>query len=557
MARNLTERAVSLAVVAVLVLLVPRAGEAQPGGQVKIIAVLLTVRHRAGPTGAFVKSAVGALLPAGSRVQTGPRSKCALRFPDGAVIRVDENSDLIIQSVAGTSTQLSRGRLWAKVIAGTTARVQGASGVAVVKGTEWTFDGSTVTCYKGAVAYERAGGSTDVPAGFAGTAVQGNQVTLKPAPGRYYPGGDLIQWFGGLRSGEDVGSTPGSSAGLDRKEADLPLDQVIEGAIGALGGLNVIIEGGPDSAQAGRQRWGGATTRAWGGFPGVNSNNLAPTFAGALAGGTLTITDPRAEGQTGPLGKQYFFGPYTPMDAFGYVADGGSAFGLRVRPHVVAGPWYFEGGATGHLSTWAGDGADVTELFAKVRQSWGEVTVGRQRFLEGPVNNTRLGSVLSFETGDAVRCQTRLEHFTFDAAYVEKMNPVLGAPSKGWYGRVTYPVAGGTIAANLVSHQEADLGWSLDLALPVRRGYLDAYGEVGRDAWGRNLSTVGLYVPWVYRQAKADLFLEFAQRDELPSLATLRLYKRIGDHVTAVLSLDKQHGEDLGFGAGVIWRFGG
>ncbi len=551
---------------ALIVVLVPVTGGAQQGGQVKVIAAMLSVRHRVGPTGSFVPTKVGALLPPGSRLQTGARSKCALKFPDGGVIRVDQNSDLIIQSAAGTSLKLTSGRLWAKVIAGTTARVQGASGVAVVKGTEWTFDGQTITCYDGDVAYETAAGSTDVPAGFSGSAGEGGQVSVEPAPGRNYPGADLIQWFGGLREGTSVAATPGSPPGGTRRGADWPIDGVITGAAGAPGDLHVIIEGRPDRAQTAPGLAGGTAAswrrlsafEPWGSFPGVNPNNLAPVGVGGPGlGGTLTVADLGTERQGEPLGKQYFFGPYTLMDTFGYVADNGSSFGFRARPHVVYGPWYFEAGVTPHTSSWYGDGVDVSELFAMLRRPWGEVTIGRQRFLEGPVNNSRLGSILSFETGDAVRFKTDLDKFTFDAAYVETMSPIIRPHSAGWYGRVSYPVAGGTVAANLVRHDGGDVGWSADLSLPVVRGYLDAYGEVGRDSWGRNLHTIGMYCPWLYQHGKMDLFVEFADRDELPGQATVRLYKHFGDHLTTVLAIDKRHDDDLGFGAGVVWRFGG
>ncbi|MCD6361428.1 MAG: hypothetical protein J7M38_11280, partial [Armatimonadetes bacterium] len=49
----------------------------------KITAVLMDVTHRVGANGAWVKSTVGAQLPPGSRVRTGRRSKCEIKFPSG------------------------------------------------------------------------------------------------------------------------------------------------------------------------------------------------------------------------------------------------------------------------------------------------------------------------------------------------------------------------------------------------------------------------------------------------------------------------------------------
>jgi len=533
---------------------------AQEGDRVTIVAIQLSVRHRVGPTGDFVRSAVGALLPPGSRIQTGARSKCALRFPNGGVIRMDQRSDLVLQSASGTSLQLNGGRLWARVIAGTTARVQGSHGVAIVKGTEWTFDGESVTCYDGDVSFEPDGGPTDVPRGYEGRADAAGTVRIQPAPARQYPGGDLIQWFGGLRVGEALLATPGNDPGMLRKELDALGDRMITEAVTpGKGALNVIVQGDTASTRDARQRTGErhASDVRWGYFPGVDPNTLVPTTFSRPPLGSLAMPGGIASQVPQLPDRRYFFGPYTPADAFAYVGDGGSSFGLRVRPHVVWGPVYVEVGATARASTWYGDGTDVTEAFAHLRQDWGEVTLGRQRFLRGPVNNSRLGSVLSFETGDAVRFRTDLDNLAIDLAYVRRMSPIIGPTSRGWYARAEYPVLNGLAALNLVSHEgQGGPGYSLDAALPAIEGTLDLYGEVGRDAFDRNLYTAGLYFPGLYQQDEIDLFVEYADRQKAPALATLRLYKHFGEDVTTILSVDKPSGGDVNFGAGIIWRFG-
>jgi len=561
-------RFVSLGIAAVVTLSMAIPAAAQTGNQVKIIAVQLSVKHRVGPTGNFVTSTVGALLPPGSRIQTGARSKCGLRFPDGSVVKMGERSDLVIQSATDKATQLNSGRLWAKVIAGTTASVQGSRGVAVVKGTEWTFDGETICCFDGAVAYETDGGTTDVPAGYEGTAAPDGQVRVEPGPGRQYPGGDLIQWFGGMRTGVNSQVTGGDAPGTERKARDVTIDGQMAGAITPRqGNLNVFIQGGDSpaaltpGARARSAELSGVFRTPRGAFPGVDPSGLAPLWLSRVEGAAGPPLVINRLGQTQPEGlpdKRYFFGPYTRGDVFGYVGDGGSSFGLRLHPSVIWGPVYIEVGATTRVSTWHGDGTDITEAFAMLRQDWGAVTVGRQRFLEGPVNNSRLGSVMGFDTGDAVRVKADLGKLTVDAAYVHKMSPVLGPWSQGWYGRLQHPVGRGVGAFNLVSHEgEDDPGFSVDLAMPVVEGDLDLYGEWGRDAFDRELYTIGAYFPGLYQKESLDLFVEYAAREELPSVASARLYKEINEDTTIVLSLDKQSGQGgIDLGAGVIWRFG-
>jgi len=560
MARSPAYRLCGLGVAASWMLLAACISAAQQGDRVKIVAIQLSVRHRVGTTGDFVNSRVGVLLPPGSRVQTGARSKCALQFPDGGVIRMDQRSDLVIQSPSGTSMQLSGGRLWAKVIAGTTARVQGSRGVAVVKGTEWTFDGASIVCYDGDVTFETDAGAVEIVPGYEGRADEDGAVTIQPAPARQFPGGDLIQWFGGLREGEAVLITPGGAAGVERREADIIADRIIEAAVTPTKGtLNVIVQGATDGAYSARARTGAApTSKAHRGFfPGIDPNTLAPVSASHASFGGLGVPTGIA-GQVPQLpDRQYFFGPYTPADAFAYVGDGGSSFGLRVRPHVVWGPVYVEVGATTRASTWYGDGTDITEAFATLRQDWGEVTVGRQRFLEGPVNNSRLGSILTFDTGDAVRLTTSMGNLDIDLAYARRMSPIIGPTSRGWYARAEYPVLRGLAALNVVTHEgQAGPGYSLDAAIPVIEGALDVYGEVGRDAFDRNLYSAGLYFPGLYQRQETDLFVEYADRQQAPGVATLRLYKHFGEDLTTVFSMDKPSGGNLNLGAGVIWRFG-
>ncbi|MBM3500847.1 MAG: FecR domain-containing protein, partial [Armatimonadetes bacterium] len=522
------------------------------------------VKHRVGATGNFVASKVGAQLPAGSRVQTGARSKCALKFPNGGVIRMGERSDLVIQSPTDTSVKLSGGQLWAKVIAGTTARVEGSYGVAVVKGTEWTFDGVAITCFDGIVSYETAAGATDVPMGYEGRANADGTVARSPAPGREYPGGDLIQWFGGMVEGVSVAATPGASPGGTRKEQNISVDRAIAEAVTPeAGNLHVIVESLQTTTAAARARASVAADPAradapWGFFPGVDPNTLAPLSLSHPIGAGGALASSRL-GQAPELpDRQYFFGPYTAADAFGYVTDGGGTLGLRVRPHAVWGPVYLEVGATTRISKWYGDGTDITEAFATYRDEWGEATVGRQRFLEGPVNNSRLGSLLTFDTGDAVRAQAAFGKLSVDAAYVRTMAPIIGPKARGWYGRLEYPVLDGSAGLNIVTNQAAggDAGFSVDLAAPVIRGQLDLYGEYGVDPFDRELYTIGAYFPGLYQSEDVDLFVEYAAREELPSLATLRLYKHFSEELTGVFSLDKASGDSLHVGAGAIWRFG-
>ena len=150
-----------------------------------------------------------------------------------------------------------------------------------------------------------------------------------------------------------------------------------------------------------------------------------------------------------------------------------------------------------------------------------------------------------------------MDDLNIDLAYVRKMSPIIGPTSRGWYARAECPVLRGLAAVNVVTHEgEGGPGYSLDAAVPLIDGALDVYGEVGRDAFDRNLYTAGLYFPGLYQRQEIDLFVEYADRQQAPGVATLRLYKHFGEDLTTVFSMDKASDGNLSFGAGVIWRFG-
>jgi hypothetical protein len=113
-------RCVVTSLVISMIFLLSLAGTASAQGApaAKITAVVVSVEHRVGATGQFTRSKVGTLLPAGSRVRTGKRSKCEIRFPDGSIIRMGPTSDMVIQGVTDKNMQLQKGTLFAKFVSG-------------------------------------------------------------------------------------------------------------------------------------------------------------------------------------------------------------------------------------------------------------------------------------------------------------------------------------------------------------------------------------------------------------------------------------------------------
>jgi len=168
--------ALSLVAVALAGLLIV-AGEGQAAGQnARITKLVGQVTHRVGATGQFVASSVGSQLPAGSRVRTGAGGRAQIAFPNGAVFRMSERTDLVIQ--AASRSQVSRGQIYARIVAGTAVQVGGATATAAVRGTtlELTVgddDTTVLTVASGEVEFFNELGSVTVLAAQQSTARPG------------------------------------------------------------------------------------------------------------------------------------------------------------------------------------------------------------------------------------------------------------------------------------------------------------------------------------------------------------------------------------------------
>jgi hypothetical protein len=118
------------------VLLLSTAGVAS-AANAKISAIVLEVSHRVGADGAFVKSTLGAQLPAGSRVRTGPRGKAEVKFADGSSVRMGPRSDMVVTDPTTKKVKVMAGQVFANIISGTGgAQIQGATATAAVRGTQ-------------------------------------------------------------------------------------------------------------------------------------------------------------------------------------------------------------------------------------------------------------------------------------------------------------------------------------------------------------------------------------------------------------------------------------
>lgn len=131
-------------------------------------------------------------------------------------------------------------------------------------------------------------------------------------------------------------------------------------------------------------------------------------------------------------------------------------------------------------------------------------------------------------------------------------------PQKALYGRAALRRKGFNVGLNAFKYTSSPVsnatGVTLDFAVPLIGDDVELYGEAGRDAFRRRLTTVGLAFPGLYERTDFDAFLEYANLGDRagasapPSETTLRVYRRFGKHLNIVSALSR-------FGGGAGWNF--
>jgi hypothetical protein len=529
-----------------------------PAQTAKITAVVLEVKWRASATAAWSRASVGRQLAAGAQVRTGKRSKCEIKFPDGSMVRLAPQSDLTIAQVQGKNLSMGYGKLYARIVSGTTARIQGGTGVASIKGTTLEFDAglpgvppdqqpNTLTIFGGSAQLSGPGAPPDgqpVGGGYQSSVGPGAPAGLNGVPPEgFFGGGGAGGWWEGVQSGFNTMTTAGTYTGTELKEQTL--DTGRNPALHTPGYTDPVSNMGNIKLDISSVGTAGLRTPA----P-ANASVALPSTSALFDVQPISLrVDPPLE----RFGKRVF-GPDTFVDVFGLATTEGSLAGVRVRPHVLWKNIYFEVGGTG-WTDFDGFHGILSEAFAKARPPCGDIIVGRQHFLAGPVNNTNLGTIIGFNTADAIRWQPRVRDVRLDVAYVHDFVPHRSGRVGGWYGRAEANVWRGVVGLNVVNFESIGTGISADVSVPIIPGMWDFYGEFGQDQFDNTVQTWGFYFPDLYQRYDLDLFLEYANRGGVRESWSLNAYREFEHDWTGFLTLQASPGNDTVAGLGVIKRF--
>ncbi len=550
MIRTSTTTAATAALIALLLVAGPT--PAQQTTRAKIAAVIADVTHRLAGTQKWARSKVGTLLEAGSRVRTARRSKAQVSFPDKSFVRLGELSELVVRVAAGTGREINitRGKLYGSFVKGSPMRITSPQVTAAIRGTriEATIGqgGEVWKSYDGSIEITtRTGKRIVVGPGYeARISVLGDIFLRGFGAPEKFAGAHEQPWFGGVYPGLSGPAFVGKRARRLREQR-LAIERV--GILQARhnflppskrGDLVVEVRNaaqlpsvGPDSAGA-----------AW-------------AIATLIGQGILSQVEQQQKAGRSPRISETHFG----ADAYVIAAEGEWGGGVRLRPRGVARGVYYEvEGLVGTEFREAGE-SQITGTFITLRDKhWGDLRLGRQRFLKSPVNNGEIGTLMNFTIGDGVTWSPPAGRADVDLAYLWNTEVYDNDPDfEGWYGRVAVPVGPVVLGLNVLDVSgPGNTGITGEFSLPLVPRHLQAYGEVGEDAFGNDLHTWGLYFPGLYRNHRLDAFLEFADRGSYDSQVSLRLYKEFDDRWTGLLIVEKVHNQDVDLGVGFSYTFG-
>jgi hypothetical protein len=559
--------------------------------QVARIAGVQRIVEKRNGANPWNKIGSGAALGVGDSVRTGKRSKVDLKFADGSLIRLGALSSIEIQSAKGV--RLSNGELLfsalrpGRILAGTgTAEIRGSVGIIVLQD-----DGDAdFTLFSGAMDVTANGNTVDVPPGRSITAnlvgvLSGLRVAAPFgfAGGSYRP--DLL---------EEPEDAPFVGSVLNERIRNAPerttLDQILPRAnpitipatgFGEPGRVPIPTPFPPDPLSRAtsptlvqRLEHQRIASRLMQSIP-ANQSTLDAQIAPAA---DVVVNDVAFDLDTGAA-----FDHLKEVDrekgqtsggnaaAVAALSDGGIAvYGAHLRGFGARGKFYLQGTVLPlrlRTSNGTSDYSSLGNTFLTYRDTWGEVQVGRQRFLSGPTQASTFGSLVrqgGRETMDAIRFAPRLDGGRqLEVAYIYDAFPrnlpyQFSGAQKAFYGRAALRRRDFNLGLNAFKYSTAPIanttGVTLDLAVPLLRDEIELYGEAGRDAFRRRLAAVGLSFPGLYERTGFDAFLEHANLGDSSSLAappsetTLRVYRRIGKRLNTVSVLNH-------YGSGAGWNF--
>ncbi|MGO8672959.1 MAG: FecR family protein [Capsulimonadaceae bacterium] len=419
------------------------------------------------------------------------------------------------------------------------------------------FDRSTGLPVDYVVVSEANATITPIYEGSEGIVGPNGTIGVQTAPPIDYPNGDLPSWFSSVPTGQTILTYTGSEDQMDNETLEYGTqdDSVLHGNINPSappnGSATITVNAQPRIAA-------GDFTPVESGT-GATLSTISPltTLLGvALEGGDVVLR-PMEVGAKGPAKTTYGLYPKVDTDNYNVGADPADTLGNMTKFGVAHDHWLAQVGAltTDYNNAWSVKTSDALVMYRST--SLGDVKVGRQQLFVGPVNNSRIATLIDFDTVDGIVWNdTENRRIGWEGGYLTRTAPLGGDDYSGEFQHIRAEVGKGYLGVTeLTANRSAThIGYSGDFSQPLFEGKINVYGEAGEDPFSRRLFTGGVYLQDLYQHTGVDVFTEYetitgqSDRVSLRVAANVIRQWRVIGYLTRTWQGDTDGGLGLAYG---------
>lgn len=461
-------------------------------------------------------------------LRTGRRSKAEIRFDDHSILRVNERTDMVVYDAKSLrNIQLNQGAVWVKVAKGVNTTITTPTATATARGTQFEVRANgEILVFEGSVAVSAGGQTVLVESGNKVSVGTGGQPTsvipLSPAElpsgsggattGGSVKGGGEASWFEEVTTEAGVVVSTGTNDLTAIRQApinEVPADELRKTT------TTVIIRGLTRAPVIPDER------REFGLVDNTDTNYLFP----ALALAATIAAEPRSLAEIPNPSAHGTVYAYAGRPTFG---------GLRTNlVGSIGGTTYaYEANV---LQFWREPETDVLSNFGSVLylerrlDDHIKVFAGRRKFYHGPVFSNLADTQLIANRYSGAGIRYDRGALSVEAAYVYDANRYVKGAQQGTLASVFYRAYGGVFGGHFLQADDVPGGGhgrSFSASLPVVKGEIDGYAEIGVGVDGRDAQTYGVYLPGFFQRTGVDVFAEYGlKKGETQAYSVTGLYE--------------------------------
>lgn len=501
---------------------------------------VLTSKPGQGPEAGFQPARLKQGLAVDQHVRTLKRSRALLKFADGAELRVNERTELVmLKSADMRRIKLGAGGLWIKVPKGTKLVVETPVVTAAVRGTEFEIDSEgNVRVYDGTVEVAKnneQASAVIVEPGFGVRFQNGKIVGPGRIPDSEIPtghGGSLTRWYEGIVEGRE--NRTASRAFRSVEDSRLPY---------AFRPPESETAANPADKAPYRPRFD------------VETDGLGLPYAVGAAGSLLTYNKARP---SAGLGGRLMLGKARPSFALAELTYRGRV-GDGIIDGLAESRAFVHRGANGRedfaIERWESHLA--SELMFRFNLGCGATLfTGRGPLFDSPVFLDPLSQSVVRDRFTTAGVNIERGPWGGNLAWTYDEDPWTPGRQSAWMGSISHYALGAKWTLTGTKRSDAN-GSKVGFGgtIPLIPSKLDLYGEISSvEKESGTRSTLGFYLPEFFESADIDLFVEFQSRKRAGSGWAVYAEKGLSRCWSLVMHAEWARSRSV-WGAGISLKF--